>query len=110
VHLLDAKVGRTPDQQSDQLASALVVAARTNGMNRIDHVVLSTDASKVFAVQGALDSALKRIAGVPTVEALNTPIAQSSQAWEHASAQMQQQAQVRALEPQRAIHRQGPAL
>ena len=65
---LDAKVGRTPDLRSDNLAAALVVTARSHGMSRIDHVVLSTDTSKVFAVQGALESALKRVASVPTVE------------------------------------------
>src|SRR5207245_11660899 len=104
-------VRRTPDQHSDQLASALVVAARTNGMNRIDHVVLSTDTSKVFAVQGPLDSALKRIASVPTVEALNTPIAQSTQAWEQASERIQQQIQDRVRDQQHtAIQRQGPVI
>ena len=110
VHLLDAKVGRTPDRQSDRLASALVVAARTHGINRIDHVVLSTDASKVFAVQGALDSALKRIAGVPTVESLNTPISQSTQAWEQAMERDQQQVQERTLEQPLTMLRQARAM
>lgn len=80
VHKLDASVGRAPDSRSDNLAAALVVTAREHGMSRIDHVVLSTDTSKVFVVQGALDSALKRVASVPTVEALNTSVAQSTQA------------------------------
>jgi len=79
-------------------------------MTCIDHVVLSTDASKVFAVQGALDSALKRVANVPTVEALNTPIAHSTRAWEQASEQSHQQAQDRALEQQHAIQRQAPVM
>jgi putative chitinase len=80
VHRIDAQNGRMPDQRSDQLAAALVVAAVKNGMNRIDHVELSLDASKVFAVQGAISSPFKQIAGVPTVASLETPIAQSSQA------------------------------
>jgi len=79
VHKLDAEVGRTPDERSDQLAACLVVAARNDGMNCIDHVALSTDMSRVFAVQGALDSPFKKIASVPTVESLNTPIVQSTQ-------------------------------
>ena len=111
VHRLDAEVGRTPDQRSDQLAAALVVAAKANGMSRIDHAVLSTDASKVFAVEGALDSALKRIAAVPTVEALNTLITQSTQSWEQAIERMQQPAQERVLERQHtATQRQGPVM
>lgn len=110
VHLLDAKVGRTPDQKSDQLAAALVVAARTNGINRIDHVVLSTDASKVFAVEGALDSALKRIASIPTVEALSTPIALSTQAWQQASELNRQQVQDRALDHPQTTQREARAM
>lgn len=110
VNLLDAKVGRTPDQKSDQLAAALVVAARTNGINRIDHVVLSTDASKVFAVEGALDSALKRIASIPTVEALNTPIALSTQACEQASELNRQQVQDRALDHPQTTQREARAM
>lgn len=79
-------------------------------MDRIDHVALSTDTSKVFAVQGALDSALKRIASVPTVEALNTPIAQSTQAWTQASERNQRQAEERTVEQQHTIHRQRPVM
>ncbi|MDL9998455.1 peptidoglycan-binding protein [Variovorax sp. J22P240] len=87
VHEMDAKAGRTPDQRSDNLAAALVVAARSDGMSRIDHVSLGTDASKVFAVQGALNSPFKQITSVPTVESLNTPVAQSTQAWDRAMQQ-----------------------
>lgn len=78
VHQMDAKVGRTPDGRSDNLAASLAAAARNDGLKRIDHVVLSTDGSKVFAVQGALDSPLKKISNVPTIEALDMPIAQST--------------------------------
>jgi len=82
VRKLDAEVGRTSDQLSDNLAAALVVAARKEGVNRIDHISLSLDASKVFVMQGALDSPLKQIACVPTVDSLSTPIAQSTRALE----------------------------
>lgn len=77
---LDSEYGRAPDQRSEQLAASLVVAARSHGMHRIDHVSLSTDASKAFAVQGALDSPFKQIISVPTMASLNTSIAQSTQA------------------------------
>lgn len=80
IHRLDSTHGRTPDQRSERLAAALVVAARTQGMHRVDHAELSTDASKVFLVQGALNSPFKQIASVPTVESLNTSVAQSTQA------------------------------
>ena len=93
VHQMDTKAGRTPDQRSDNLAAALVVAARRDGMSRIDHVSLGTDASKVFAVQGALNSPFKQITSVPTVDSLNTAIAQSTQAWDRAIQQATSQLQ-----------------
>lgn len=84
VHLMDARAGRAPDERSDNLAAALVVAARGDGLNRIDHVSLSTDASKVFAVQGGLNSPFRQVASVPTVESLDTPVTASTQAWDRA--------------------------
>jgi hypothetical protein len=48
-------------------------------MNRIDHVVLSDDASKMYAVQGELNSPFKSMAEVDVVRGLNTPLAQSTQ-------------------------------
>jgi hypothetical protein len=103
VHKLDAQHQRTPDQRSDQLAAALVVSARRHGLTRIDDVTLHRDAKGVSAWEHAPAGAdwwtqynhgLKT-AAVPTVEALNTPIEQSSQQWPHAVQQRQaeQQAQ-----------------
>ncbi|WP_158879992.1 peptidoglycan-binding domain-containing protein [Rhodanobacter sp. L36] len=80
VHKLDANLGRKPDQQSDQLAAGLVVAAKREGMTKIDSVVLSEDGSRAFAVEGKADSSSRQIAHVQTAEAVNTPIDQSSQA------------------------------
>ncbi|MBO9650055.1 MAG: hypothetical protein J7605_16230 [Variovorax sp.] len=111
MRLLDAEVGRTPDQSSVQLACALVVIARSNGLDRIDHVALSTDASKVFVVQGTPDSPRKQIANVPTIEALNTSIEHSSHAWMQAFEQSQQQDRERAIALQHtAVQRQGPVM
>ncbi|MGE7136121.1 XVIPCD domain-containing protein [Luteibacter sp. NPDC031894] len=78
VHRLDAQHQRTPDQQSDNLAAALTVAARREGMTTIDHVVLSDDASRVYAVAGDTNSPHKRVADVPTMQAMNTPVDQST--------------------------------
>jgi len=108
VHQLDARVGRTPDHRSDQLAAALAAAAGAQGMDHIDHVALSTDASKVFAMQGTLNSPFKQIASVPTVESLDTSIAQSTHAWERASAEGREQAQDPVL--QQTHQRQEPAM
>ncbi len=78
VHLLDARQQRTPDRQSENLAAALAVAARRDGMSRIDHVVLSDDGSRTFAVQGDMQSLFKQLAHVQTQSAASTTVEQSS--------------------------------
>lgn len=80
VHKLDANLGRKPDQQSDQLAASLVVAAKREGMTKIDKVAISEDGSRAFAVQGWPDSPSRQIAHVQTAEAVNMPLTQSSAA------------------------------
>ena len=104
VHRLDAQHQRTPDTRSDQLAAALTVAARREGIQRIDQVLLSDDASRVFAVQNHL-SAFGRLAVVPTLEALNTPVAQSSATWQRMMQQMPvpPPMEIRALPPVPAL-------
>ncbi|MDF4001845.1 peptidoglycan-binding protein [Luteibacter sp. PPL552] len=78
-HRLDAQHGRTPDEQSQRLAGAATVAAMKGGLDRIDHIVVSEDGKKGYAVQGELDSPLKRVAEFDVNKALSTPIEQSSQ-------------------------------
>lgn len=82
VQQLDASHQRASDQRSDNLAAALTVAARQNGMNQVHHVVLSDDASRVYAVEGDLKSPFKRIAQVDTAQAMGTSIETSSATWE----------------------------
>jgi peptidoglycan hydrolase-like protein with peptidoglycan-binding domain len=81
VHRLDAQQGRAPDQHSGNLAAALAVAAQGNGLNRIDHVVLSDDASRAYAVQGDTNSLFKRYTDINVAQAIATPVAQSSVQW-----------------------------
>ena len=83
VHRLDAQQGRAPDQRSDNLAAALAVAAHGNGMSRVDHVVLSDDASRAYAVQGDINSLFKRYTDVNVAQSIGTPVAQSSVHWQH---------------------------
>lgn len=89
VHRLDAEHHRTPDQHSDNLAAALVVAARHDGMQAVNHVVLSNDAARTFGVQGELNSSFKQVTQVETAQASNTPIEQSSAAWQSVMQQKQ---------------------
>jgi hypothetical protein len=109
VHRLDAAHQRTPDQRSNNLAAALVVAARRDGLSQIHHAVLNEDASRTFAVQGELNSPLRQLAHVQTAQAVNTSITQSSTAWLQVASSRQDQAQAQQLashlqeqQPQRA--------
>jgi hypothetical protein len=61
----------------------LTIAAQAHGITRIDHVVLSDDASRAFAVQGDLNGLLKRYTSVNVGEAVGTSLAQSSNQWLH---------------------------
>jgi putative chitinase len=80
VHAIDAKMNRTPDQASENLSGAIAAQAKKDGLSRIDHVVLSDDGSKAYAVQGEMNSPLKKMAEVQTAQAVNTPVTQSTQA------------------------------
>jgi len=87
VHGVDASTGRKPDQMSENLAGALTVEARRNGMNHIDHVVMSDDFSRAYAVQGEANSPFKKFAEVPTEVGIATSIERSSLSWQQAAAQ-----------------------
>lgn len=96
VHHLDAKQGRTPDDRSDNLAAGLAVAAHGNGMSQVDHVVLSDDACRAYAVQGDINSLFKRYTDVNVAQAIATPVAQSSAQWQR---DVQQLGPTQALPP-----------
>ena len=93
VHAVDASQGRTPDKLSENLAASLAAAAHAQGLSRVDHVVLSDDAKRAYAVQGDLSSPFKQIAEVDVARAVGTPVAQSSQEWQQTATQQQQQPQ-----------------
>jgi hypothetical protein len=95
VYALDAQLGRAPDQRSIQLSAALAVAAKEGGV-RIDHVILSDDATRVFAVQGELNSPLHKLVHVDTMAAMNTPLVDSTA--EMARIEREQQAKAKAAD------------
>ena len=86
VQAQDARIGRSSDVMSDQLAGSLATQMHAAGGQRIDTVLLSNDASRTFAVQGnPHDPAHLRVA-VETTTAMHTPL-------EHSSAQLLAQSQ-----------------
>jgi putative chitinase len=92
---LDAAQGRATDSLSYNLSGALALAARKAGLERIDRVMLSDDASRAFAVQD--DTPLQRFVHVDVVTGINTPLAQSSADWMQCAAPSVQNVQTPAL-------------
>jgi len=113
VHQLDRQQGRTPDEGSDRMAAALTVAARAEGLQRIDKIALSDDASKLWAAQGldGMRDHFIRHASVDIAQAFRTPMEQSGAKWPEAMQQFQQiqqqsQAQNQAWEQTRQTQQQ----
>ena len=78
---IDSRYGRTSDPQTDQAAGLVAATAYQAGMTRIDHMELAgTSGDKIIAAQGTLGTAQSKVIDVNTVQALNTPIAHSTQA------------------------------
>lgn len=87
VHDLDRSHGRVPDERSDNLAASLVIAGRRAGLERVDQIALSDDASRLWGVQrppGVRDHFFDRQASTNTVQAMNTPVSESSNRWPEA--------------------------
>jgi len=111
VHRLDAQNGRTPDHHSANLAAGVAVGARAYGLNKVDHVVLSDDGSRAFAVQGDLRSPAKQVAnGVDTAQAVNTPIQQHSTTWQHNAQQAHVHQQTPQMNPQTQQQQANPVI
>jgi type IV secretion system effector X-Tfes-like protein len=75
---LDEAQGRQAGPHAQAFAGGLTSAATAEGFNRIDHVALSDDANRGYAIQGDLNSPFKRYVEVDVMQAIQTPLAQSS--------------------------------
>jgi hypothetical protein len=105
---LDHSLGRTPDLHTDQLASAVAVQARADGLQRIDQVALSTDGQRLWGVQsppGRTDHLFDLRTSVPTAEAM-TPMEHSAAKWPEAMQQFQQTQALQQAQGQQATHNQ----
>ena len=70
---------RLDAQQQKNLAAALVPLARDGGLNRADHLFLSRDGSKVFAVQGDPKSPAAQMVSVEVASGSRQSVETSSQ-------------------------------
>jgi len=83
---LDVAHGRPSGEHTERVAGSLTASATAAGLDRIDTVGLSHDATRVYAVQGQEHSPFKKVADVDVMQAVQTPLEQSS-AQAHASSQ-----------------------
>jgi len=111
---IDEGYGRVPGPHTQALAGGLTSAATMAGFNRIDQVALSDDATRGYAIQGELNSPFKQYVDVDVMQAIQTPLAQSSQeALTHLQNNAQQQAQVAPQTQQQApdpVQQAGPSM
>ncbi|MCZ2498390.1 hypothetical protein GN316_16640 [Xylophilus sp. Kf1] len=75
---INAERGIASDHRTCNAAGALASAACQAGFKQVDHVVLGNDGSNLIAVQGALGSAHSKVTQVATLQAMNTPLEDSS--------------------------------
>jgi len=90
IRAIDAQHGRTSDDMTLNFAGSVAAAAHANGLTRVDHVVMSDDRSRAYAVQGDIDSPFKQVAEVDVRQAVTTPLDQSSAAFRSQDAQQAQ--------------------
>jgi hypothetical protein len=105
---INAERGIPSDQRTCNAAGTLAASACESRFKQIDHVVLNDNGSKLIAVQGQPGAALSKVIGVDTTVALNTPLAQSSQAFADAHNQQQNQRSQQVNQPVQA--QTGPVL
>lgn len=80
VHALDVAHNLTPDLHSDQLAGALASKAKQGGLESIEHVVLSTDRTRVFAVDTQdTTSVHRKLAQVDIAQGRQQPLSVSTE-------------------------------
>jgi predicted ABC-type ATPase len=100
VAALDARHGRSFDATSERMTASLLVLAKDNGLDRVDHVLLSNATAHeqaghtLFVVQGEPGNPAHQRASMPTIQAAQTPVDESMQQFEVVSREHDQRAQV----------------
>jgi hypothetical protein len=106
VHALDAKHGRTFDATSERMVASLLVLAKDNDLERVDHVLLSNATADkpaghtLFVVQGEPGNPAHMRAAMPTEQAAQTSVEESMQQFDVVSQEAHQRALSNQLEQQ----------
>lgn len=98
------------NEQNQNIAGALAVEAQAKGLKQIDHVEPSGNGNRIIAVQGTPGHVHSRVVDVDTMVALNTPVAQSSQAFTVVQLVQQAQQQAPQHDNQQAAQQAAPAM
>ena len=110
VAALDAQHGRPFDQTSERLTASLTVLAREQGLQQVDHVLVSNATANqpagenIFVVQARQANPAQLRAMMPTAVAAQTPVEQSMQ---KLGLGVQQQVEAQAQEMQNPAPRMG---
>lgn len=103
----NAAHGIPSDQRAQNAAAALAVEAHHHGLKRIDHVEPNIGGDRLIAVQGKPGTAHSKVIDAPTLQAMSTPIEDSSKAYlqpvHQAASQQGQQAHNAHDKPQPAM-------
>jgi len=114
VEALDAKHGRSFDEVSERMTASLLVLAKDNDLERVDHVLLSNATREhqaghtLFVVQGEPSNPAHQRAAMPTELAAQTAVEESLQQFDAVSREANQRALAnqmdQQLEDQRVQH------
>ncbi|HDS1554331.1 DUF6696 domain-containing protein [Stenotrophomonas maltophilia] len=114
VEALDAKHGRSFDEVSERMTASLLVLAKDNDLERVDHLLVSNATREhpaghtLFVVQGEPSNPAHQRAAMPTELAAQTPVEDSLQQFDSVSREAHQRALAnqmdQQLEDQRVQH------
>ena len=106
VEALDAKHGRSFDETSERMAASLLVLAKDNDLDRVDHVLVShatrdqPAGHTLFVVQGEPSNPAHQRAAMPTEVAAQTSLEESAQQFDVVSREAQQREVANQLQQQ----------
>lgn len=106
VEALDAKHGRSFDEVSERMTASLLVLAKDNDLERVDHVLVSNATSEhpaghtLFVVQGEPSNPAHQRAAMPTELAAQTSVEESLQQFDAVSREANQRAIANQMEQQ----------
>lgn len=106
VEALDARHGRSFDEVSERVTASLLVLAKDNDLERVDHVLVSNATREhpaghtLFVVQGEPSDPAHHRAATPTELAAQTSVEESMQQFDAVSREAQQRAIANQMEQQ----------